>query len=218
MIQKQETKPSLRERVINRKNALGAAAILAAFGAGFASHAELSGSNTSSSINALDKQRESTQAAGLEVKALQTARDYEQTLNGGEAIKNAQVLAGDIEVNVDGKWISSYRNAFLLARVGNAKPDKNGDFLKGAWVGVSSNDSRGDMIVTAVPFDASTDRYVASGPGDQILPDTEVQGVPVKGGPGFSVDFPAVFSIQTHSFYQNPDGRDIFAGLSVGGK
>ena len=153
MTQTQETKPSLKERIINRKNALGATAILAAFSAGFASSAELS-----SSTSTLDKQREATQTAVLEVKALQTARDYEQTLNGGEAIKNAQVLAGLIEVNIDGKWIVSYKNAFLLASSGNTKSDKNGDFLKGAWLGVSSNDSRGDMIVTAVPFDASIDR------------------------------------------------------------
>jgi hypothetical protein len=218
MIYEQKTKPSFKERLMNRKNALGATAILAAFGAGFATNAELSSSNTSSSISALDKQREATHAATLEVKAFQTASDYEQTLNGDGAIKNAQVLTGLIEVNIDGKWVAGYQNAFLLARSSNTKPDKNGDFLKGAWLGVSSNDSHGDMVVTAVPFDTSMDRYVANGSVDQILPNTVVQGLPVKGGPGFSVDIPAVYNTQTHSVYQNPEGEDIFAGLSVGGK
>jgi len=119
--------------------------------------------------------------------AISQAKIYTQSLNKGQRVP-MQVLNGTVETPItSGKTIhpNNYKNPILLAQLDpNQKPEANGDFLAGGWLGIQGNDAQGNVVITAVPFEgkAVNQAFVAKNPDEVIIPQIEVYAQPGKGG------------------------------------
>lgn len=123
--------------------------------------------------------------------AISQASIYTQSLNKGQRVP-MQVLNGTVETPVtSGKIIhpNNYKNPILLAQLDpNQKPEANGDFLAGSWLGIQSNDAQGNVVITVVPFEgkAVNQTFVANNPDEVIFPRIDVYAQAGKGGDNIS--------------------------------
>ena len=140
--------------------------------------------------------------------ALYNRTDYPKgvimpVLNGEVTI----VKAGGTEVT------GTYKNPILLATTNQREPDRNGDFLQGAYIGIASNDADGKAVIVAQPYDPTKEKFTAFGP-EALLPDTTgVYPTAVKGGPGFSEDGLVAFDTAGTVSLRTGDGSVVQPGL-----
>jgi hypothetical protein len=130
------------------------------------------------------------------------------------------VLNGEVTiVKAGGNEVTgTYKNPILLATANQRKPDRNGDFLEGAYIGIAGNDADGKAVIVAQPYDPTKEKFTAFGP-EALLPGTTgVYPTAVKGGPGFSEDGLVAFDTTGTVSLLNGDGSVVRPGLSLGSK
>jgi hypothetical protein len=201
-----------------------------AYGAGASAHDHIFSSDK---VNAKEVERAAIKAAQAEEvaheNAVSMAADYTQQFaarKGGYI--PMQVLNGEIRMVLNktsgtkGGARPVYKNPILLSTVDpNAKPDKNGDFLNGGWIGIQGNDKDGNVVITAVPFtpiDGEVQEFVAYNPSQVVYDTIGVYATAVKGGPGLDIYGLIGFDPTGNRQLQNPDGSVIRPGLSMGMK
>lgn len=75
-----------------------------------------------------------------------------------KAAPSTDVLNGIVSIKQkNGKSYSpAYANAYYLEPNGASPKSEDATFLNGAWIGISSNDKHGKLVITPVKFDSKT--------------------------------------------------------------
>ena len=129
------------------------------------------------------------------------------------AVAGVQVLNGTIDSLITGKELPSYVDPILLTSSG-ATPDTDGNFLKGAYIGIKGNDAAGNIRITAVPFDKNTMVFRQGDLPGGIIIDPPIQATAGKDG----LDLYAYAKSSTDGVMIHQDGTPVQPGLSVGMK
>lgn len=147
-------------------------------------------------------------------KANSIADAINKTINNSGPVVMTPVLNGKIIRNVFGAPL--YENAYLLYTPYNQQPDTAGNFLKGAWIGLSNEVVSSSIAISPVKFDSDTMVFVANHNGDPVI-DVGIMATPVNNLSGHAAYEASVVSGPAGKQNpQNNDGSPITPGLRIG--
>lgn len=217
-------KRSFKQRALRTAGAVGLTASL--YGAGVATHAEFFKGQPKPAISAEDVKNAAVKASMEEVTAHDSALDLasllQETLNQNQSAANMRVLNGVIEAqDKDGKFRPSLRNPILLTTLESAaKPNADGKFLEGGWIGIQGNDANGDITISANLFDSKYLRFVPFDPNELFLTNIGVYSTSVSNGKDSSGALTSpngheliAFDLTGENSVKNPDNSIVSPGL-----
>lgn len=221
-------KPESRARssAIEKKTiaaVMGATLLAGGIAIGSYASAETSSSPTSiSTAYSAEQQKQAMIADLVESKAKATADAINKTIDNSGLVVTAPVLNGAIVRKYPSGSVSNdagaplYENAYLLYTPDTQMPDKAGNFLSGAWIGLSGKDATSEIVISPIQYDPNTMGFVANDNGDPVI-DVSIMATPVNNLSGSSVYVATVaYGPAGNQNPQNNDGSPITPGLIVG--
>lgn len=161
---------------------------------------------------------EATQTA--QIRANIIADSVNKTIDNVGSFSTANVLNGIIinnelpdQSNGNTGYTYSYRDAYLLSDINYSSLDSADKFLDGKWIGVTSNDSSGRIIISPMIFNPNTMSFKANKTGGSPVINALLQATRVNFVPGPAAYEAFAFDSVSHQSLINDDGTQFEAGF-----